>query len=63
MMENAKCMSIREGNLVGVYTNKLDGGAKFIMPKCISSTDKHGRDNSLLILVLAFAVYQQLVYL
>ena len=23
------------------------GGAKFIMPKCISSTDKHGKDNSL----------------
>ena len=23
------------------------GGAKFIKPKCISSTDKHGKDNSL----------------
>ena len=47
VMENAKCMSIREGSLVGVYINKWDGGAKFIMPKCISSTDKHGKDNSL----------------
>ena len=46
-MENAKCMSIREGSLVGVYTNKWDGGAKFIMTKCISSTDKHGKDRSL----------------
>ena len=46
-MENVKCMSIREGSLVGVYTNKLDGGAKFIMLKHISSTDKHGKDNSL----------------
>ena len=47
VMENAKCMSIREGSLVGVYTNKWDGGAKFIIPKCISSMDKHGKDNSL----------------
>ena len=47
VMENAICMSIREDSLVGVYTNKWDGGAKFIMPKCISSTDKHGKDNSL----------------
>ena len=47
VMENAKCMSIREGSLVGVYTNKWDGHVKFIMPKCISSTNKHGKDNSL----------------
>ena len=47
VMENAKCMSIREGSLVEVYTSKWDGGAKFMMPKCISSTDKHGKDNSL----------------
>ena len=47
MMENAKCMLIREGSLVGVYTNKWDGGSKFIMPKWISSTDKHGKDDSL----------------
>ena len=46
-MEKAKCMLIREGSLVGVYTNKWDGGPKCIMPKCISSTDKHGKDNSL----------------
>ena len=46
-IENAKCMSIREDSLVGVYTNKWDGDTKFIMPKCISSTDKHGKDNSL----------------
>ena len=45
--ENAKCMSIREGSLVEVYTNKWEGGAKFIMPKCISSTDRHGKDKSL----------------
>ena len=47
VMENAKCMSIREGSLVGVCTNKWDRGAKFTMPKCISSTDKHDKDNSL----------------
>ena len=47
VMENAKCMSITEGSLVGVCSNKWDWGAKFIMPKCISSTDKHAKDNSL----------------
>ena len=44
--ENAKCMLIREGSLVGVYTNKWGGGATFIMPKCISSTDKHSTGGS-----------------
>ena len=33
VMENSKCMSLRVGSLVGVYTNEWDGGAKFIMPK------------------------------
>ena len=46
-MENAKCLLIREGSLVGVYTNKWEGVAKFIMHECISSTDKHGKDNAL----------------
>ena len=47
VMENAKCVSIREGCLVEMYTNKWDRGTKYVMPKCISSTDKHDKDNSL----------------